>query len=324
MRNEFYRISNSHIPYLLVLLSVIAVMVLSAYYVENTHNDEYYFCSDIQEYSSIEDINSLINDIDIKISELDLASSNYEIILDQLSKEKKIYEYLTFNFIPYDEIQEYGAIRDFSNNSTAFVLWSNGMISFVCIMISFIFVLFLVNLDYLYKTNINLYFISKPKTNIYFKKYGLFMIMLISLYILSFLITKVFGSVLTSEKYYILLAGEDIGVLETKTLLFYDAISNGINLLFVGSIFFFIATTVREFFASLITIIVFIIIFGFLIPYQYPDNYILFFMQPSLDLYFEFLGSTLVIWSMLVKIAIFMSLGILSIYSFRKQRVNFN
>jgi len=323
MRNEFYRISNSHIFYLLILLSVIAVMLMSNFYVNNTYNDDSYFNMEINEYSSINDLNTLIDEVEIEIANLDVNSEYYENDLEQLNKEKEVYEYLISNYIPFVDLYEYSAIRDFRNDRMAFTLWSNGMVSFVCLLVSFIIVLFLLNLDYLYKTNINLYNTSRSKTDILIKKYLSYIVISVFFYILMTLLTKVFGSVLSIDKNYILLVGENINIISINELMIYDTISNCISLLFFGSLFFFVAALVRDFFISLIANLGLIAVFGFFIPYQYPDNHLLQLMQSSFDSYCEMVAGTIILWTIIIKTTIILLIGFFSIYYFKRQRVKF-
>jgi len=323
MRNEFYRVVNSHIFYLLIFVSVIAVMLLSNFYVNNTYYDNQFIIVDIEPYEDDSDLEVFISNIQDQINELSTYDPEYDDTLAQLQKELSIYNLLLSKSVSYTEIYDYDAIRDFRTDSLAYSQWSDGMVKFVCLVFSFVFVLFLLNLDYMYKTNINLYYANANKKQKLIHKYLVLLATVTGMFVIASAVSRVFGLVFDLDQTQVLIARSNVYLISTNQFMFLDAISTWTNLLFLSSILFFLSALIRDFFLSLSVNIGFIICFGFLIPYRFPSFVLLQFMQTPMTSFALEASFPNLILAIIFKAALFAVLAILSVKSFVLQKVRF-
>lgn len=320
MRSELYKIFNSHIFYLLILLVVLSVMGFSIHYLNNEYHDIVYVNPEIQEYSDIDDLENLITKVTLEIQNINPDSSNYENELKRLHVEKDIYEYLKINFKPYNQLYEYDMIRDYRSDSLSFNNWSVGMMTFIGIIVAAVFSLFIMSMDYLYKTNVHLYNTFKSKKKILFDKYLSFLVFLIFIYILMYLISLVFANTLSTDKTQLLLVGSQIRSIDINLFIVGNVFSGLFKLLFIGSLFFFISAIIRDIFFTMVVMMVFISIFGFYLPYTLPNHYLLQLMQTSLNLYAKTVQISTIVWYLCIQLTILVLLSLLGFYSFAKQK----
>lgn len=320
MRFEFYKLGRSHFFYFTIFFSVILLIGYAFYYYQKKTDDEGILFSSIEPYQSIQEINNHLEEVKNEFISLDPFDSDYQWHLERLTKKRNIYEYLSRNYIPYNEIIEFDDLYHlpFRNHFVAYQVNQFNLISWIIILSSLLLSLHLISLDFLYGTQKVVYTVGESRLRIVLKKYAVVVIFAIILYLSLSLIGLVFGIDYIRSKSYILFTNNRVRAIPIKTFLVLYLFSNFFNTWILITTFYFICVLFRSVFPALLATIIFIAVTFFLIPTLLPTWKYLFYAVPPLD-WLEMnggIGETIIF--IIIKLLILSLIVVSSLYRFKK------
>jgi len=321
MKSEWYRLIKSDVFYIVCFLSVLFIMAVSFHYYQNKYESSIYLTSQIEVYTSIEDIDVLLTDTIESIDNLDENSTDYNSKLEKLETNKKIYTYLQENYCPFEELYEFSAINGYEDDSLVYYQTNGNMIYILLIVVSIVIGSFMLNQDFLLKTQINLYTAGSSRKAIYFRKLKTYISLVFLLYVFMFMITLLFGTDYVIGKDYLLLVGEEVNIIKTSTYILYMLLINLVDIILLSSIIFMILSIFKNLFAAIFVSVIFIAIFGFVVPWYYPNLTILFLIQPTLDWFSVNVSINGLIFLISIKLGILLLLTIISSRVFNKRKL---
>lgn len=319
MINEFYKLKKSHIFYLMIFISVIIMILFSFYYYEKQVDKKIYWYTEIEQYNNKTEVIDLLDEVKKEINSLNPMDINYELEYSNLNEVKKIYEYLSINYVPYNDIIEYDVIQIFNNNNVAYANTILSINSYIIFVISIIFALYLINLDFLYGTHKKLYTRGEKRTTIIKNKYLLYLSVIVFITLLLIAIGYAMGFSYHDSKPFIIFTGDNVSILKTQNYMLLDIFSTIFNNIIVSSIIFYLAVLIRKFLSSIVILITFSTIALFIIPMLLPELEYLFFFMPPMNFYTESSSLINTCIFIIIKLISLLCLIFISLFTFNKR-----
>jgi hypothetical protein len=300
------------------LVPLIIVLVASVVYLRSAE-DYLGIDNQIQEYSSVADIQTIEANLENQISSLDTSSSDYNTQLKELKNSLRSYQYLEKNYIPYQNLISSKDIQGMVNSKIFFNTWSDHFIMITCILASTLLAIFLFNLDFYYKTAIPLYSTKKLTKKLLINKFLTYIVALALLFIFLKIITIFFLFNYVDAKAYIMVIGNMTRIFSSVEYMVMHSISTLFTLLFAATIVYSISLLNRNLFVAFSINIVIIGILGYVF-YHFLSDLSLF--SSVYDVFTKYGTVSSIIITIILKALLICILAFLSIKQFFRRELS--